>query len=146
MKRIRTEARLNHPPEQVWDVLADFDRYAQWNPLNIEAAGAAILGARISMTFRNLANPAGGGLIRQTVRLVACERGRALAWAGNIPLLFRGRHFFELERDGEGTLLRHGEDLDGLIPATFSEARIARDFTPAYAAVNQALAERLAAL
>lgn len=145
MKRIRTTARLDHPPERVWDVLADFDRYSEWNPLNTEARGEARLGARIPMTFLNLARP-GGGVIRQTVRLVACERGRSLAWAGNIPLLFRGRHHFELEPDGEGTILRHGEDLDGLIPATFSDQQIARDFVPAYEAVNQALAKRLAGL
>jgi len=146
MKRIRTTARLDQPPERVWDILADFDRYAEWNPLNIQARGEARLGARIPMTFLNLAKPGGGDVIRQTVRLVACERGRSLAWAGNIPLLFRGRHHFELEPDGEGTLLRHGEDLAGLIPAGFSEAQIAGDFVPAYEAVNQALAQRLAAL
>ena len=48
------------------------------------------------------------------------------------------------QRDrGQG---RYGEDLAGLIPAGFSEAQIAGDFVPAYEAVNQALAQRLAAL
>jgi hypothetical protein len=144
MPLIRTEARIAAPPEAVWDVLADFARYAEWNPLNLEARGEARLGARIPMVFRNLARST--GVIRQTVTLVACERGRSLAWAGAIPLLFRGRHHFELEPDGPGTHLRHGEDLHGLIPATFSAAQIARDFVPAYEAVNRALAERVAAL
>ncbi|WP_304171688.1 SRPBCC domain-containing protein [Phenylobacterium aquaticum] len=144
MPLIRTVALIPALPEKVWDVLADFSRYAEWNPLNLEAHGEARLGARLPMVFRNLARPT--GVVRQTVTLVACERGRSLAWAGRIPLLFNGRHHFELEPEGEGTRLRHGEDLHGLIPATFSAAQISRDFVPAYEAVNRALAERVAAL
>lgn len=144
MPRIRTEAFIPAPPEKVWDVLADFARYAEWNPLNVEASGQAKLGARVSMVFQNLASP--GRLIRQTVTLVACERGRALAWTGRIPLLFNGRHHFVLESEGQGTRLRHGEDLGGLVPMTFSAGRLERDFVPAYEAVNRALAERVAAL
>lgn len=144
MHLIRTEAMIAAPPEKVWDVLADFDRYAEWNPLNLEARGVARPGARIPMVFRNLARPT--GVIRQTVTLVACERGRGLAWAGRIPILFNGRHHFELEPEGQGTRLRHGEDLGGLIPSGFSAGQIARDFVPAYEAVNRALAERVAAL
>jgi hypothetical protein len=34
--------------------------------------------------------------------------------------------------------------LGGLLPATWSKAKIARDFTPAYEAVNVALARRVA--
>jgi len=46
-------------------VLADFDSYAEWNPLNIRAEGIARAGARIPMTFINPARP--GSTIDQTV-------------------------------------------------------------------------------
>jgi hypothetical protein len=36
--------------------------------------------------------------------------------------------------------------MSGLIPLTFSAARIERDFVPAYEAMNRALAERVASL
>lgn len=144
MHLIRTEALIPASPEAAWAVLADFDRYAEWNPLNLRARGEARPGAKVAMTFRNLARPS--GTIDQTVTLVACEPGRSLAWAGWVPLLFRGRHHFTLTPEGQGTRLVHGEDLGGLIPMTFSKAQIARDFVPAYAAVNTALAARVAAL
>lgn len=143
MPKIRTEILLDAPPDRVWALLADFDRYAEWNPLNIRAAGRAEPGAKIRMTFLNLAQP-GGATIDQTVTLTTCEPGRALAWSGRIPLLFNGRHHFTLTAEGGGTRLAHGEDLGGLIAATFSAERIARDFVPAYEAVNRALAARLA--
>lgn len=145
MHAIRTEAVIPASPERVWAVLADFALYREWNPLNLEARGEARLGARVPMVFRNLAG-APGSVIRQTVRIVAAEPGRELAWAGNVPLLFRGRHGFLLTPEGTGTRLVHTEALSGLLPATWSAARIARDFTPAYEAVNVALAARVASL
>lgn len=143
---IRTQALIPAAPEAVWAVLADFERYAEWNPLNLEAHGTAVLGAKIPMVFRNLASKTPGATISQTVTLVTCDPGKALAWAGSVPLLFRGRHHFTLSPEGRGTRLLHGEDLRGLIPLTFSKAQIARDFVPAYEAVNVALAARVAAL
>ncbi|MBP6545424.1 MAG: SRPBCC domain-containing protein [Phenylobacterium sp.] len=146
MHRIRTQAVIAASPQAVWAVLADFARYPDWNPLNLEAHGEARLGAKIPMVFRNLASARRGATISQTVTLVACEPGKSLAWAGHVPLLFRGRHHFTLEAVAGGTRVLHGEDLRGLIPLTFSKAQIARDFTPAYEAVNIALAARVAAV
>ena len=93
------------------------------------------------MTFLQL--PSTEKTIDQTVTVTTCEPGRALAWSGSIPLLFKGRHHFTLTGNAEGTLLEHGEDLGGLIPATISRAVVAEQFVPAYAAVNAALAARL---
>jgi hypothetical protein len=143
MKTIRTEAFIPAPPARVWAVLTDFEAYAEWNPLNIRAGGEARPGGRIRTTF---VNPAGkpGATVTQTVTLTTFEPERALAWSGNVPLLFRGRHHFTLTPDGEGTRLLHGEDLSGLIAMTFSDAILAEKFVPWYEAVNRALAERVA--
>ena len=61
------------------------------------------------------------------------------------PWLFTGRHRFELSPSNGGTELKHNEDLSGLIPLTFSAARVARQ-KAAYEAMNEALAERVAAI
>ena len=144
MKRIRTTARIAFPPAAVWAVLADLNAYPEWNPLNIWAEGEAGVGARIPMRFVD----AGGGkgrIVAQTVTITECEAPRRLAWVGHIPLLFTGRHFFELEEDEGATLLTHGEVLSGLIPLSFSASRIERQ-RAAYEAMNRALAERVAAM
>ena len=143
MHQIRAESIVPASPEQVWAVLADIARYGEWNPLNLEVDGEAKVGTRARMVFRNLA---GQGVIRQTVRIVAAEPGRELAWSGHVPLLFAGRHGFLLTPHADGTHVLHTELLGGLLPATWSKAKIARDFVPAYEAVNMALAERLADL
>jgi hypothetical protein len=140
MKRIRTRHRIDFPPPQVWAVLTDFSAYAVWNPLNVWADGEARLGAPVAMRFVD----AGGGkgkLIAQTVTITDCVPERRLEWVGRTPLLFTGRHFFELIPSG-GTELVHGEDLSGLVPMTFSRRRIERQ-KAAYQAMNAALADRV---
>lgn len=144
MKRIRTSHWIPSPPEPVWAVLSDFDRYAEWNPLNLWAQGEARLGARVPMRFVD----AGGGkgkIMEQTVTVTACDPPRRLEWVGRIPLLFTGRHFFELEAERGGTRLVHGEDLSGLIPMFFSADRISRQ-RAAYGAMNRALERRVSLL
>jgi hypothetical protein len=143
MKTIRTEAFIPATPARVWAVLTDFDAYAEWNPLNVKASGEGRPGGKIRTTF---VNPAGGpgATVTQTVTLTTFEPERALAWSGNVPLLFRGRHHFTLAPEGEGTRLLHGEDMSGLIAMTFSDAILAEKFAPYYEAVNRALAERVA--
>ena len=141
MKRIRTRHRIDSPPALVWAVLTDFRSYAKWNPLNVWADGDARPGARVAMRFVD----AGGGkgkVIAQTVTVTDCVPERRLEWVGRIPLLFTGRHFFELRQGRAGTELVHGEDLSGLVPMTFSKRRIERQ-KAAYQAMNAALADRV---
>jgi hypothetical protein len=143
---IRTECVIPAPPAKVWAVLADFASWPAWNPLNLEAHGEAKVGARVPMVFRDLPNSKPGAVIRQTVTIVAAEPGRELAWAGHVPIVFKGRHGFLLTlRDG-GTHVLHTEALSGLLPAMWSAEKIANEFVPAYEAVNISLAARVAAL
>lgn len=141
LKRIRTQHPIAASPDQVWAVLADFRRYAEWNPLNVWADGEANLGSRVQMRFVD----AGGGkgkVVAQTVIVTGCDLNRYLEWTGRVPMLFTGRHFFELMPDDGHTLVRHGEDLSGLMPALFSDERIDRQ-KAAYEAMNLALEKRV---
>jgi hypothetical protein len=138
--KLVTQRLLPHPPERVWSVLADFERYSEWNPLNLSARGQAELGARVPMTFINPGRE--GATVSQTVTVVSCEPPRRLAWRGHIPLLFTGIHFFELARSGDGTLLYHGEELSGLVPWTWSRERLAKQ-RASYELMNDALERRL---
>lgn len=144
MHHIRTEAVIPAPPEEVWAVLTDFDRFAAWNPLNIKAAGRPSVGARVPMTFVNPAKD--GATVSQKVTITVCEPNAKLEWIGRVPILFTGRHFFHLTPMGGGTHLSHGEDQTGLIAWSFSQEVIDGKFVPVYKAFNVALAARIAQL
>ena len=141
-KRVLTSIYLPHAPERVWAVLADFARYAEWNPLNVAASGEARVGARVAMRFVNPARP--GRTISHSVTVTRADPGRALGWCGRIPLLFTGDHLFELRPEADGTRLTHSETLSGLIPWRLTDEQIETLFVPAYEACNRALAMRLA--
>jgi hypothetical protein len=144
MKKIRTQAFIPFPAQDVWKVLADFEAYSEWNPLTIRARGEARLGARAAMAFIHPARP--GRVIEQTVTITSCTPGKKLAWVGAVPLIFRGHHFFDLEPEGGGTQLTHGEDVSGLVTWTFTAEVLQQSFVPAYQRMNEALEKRVAAL
>jgi hypothetical protein len=143
MHAIRTEAFIPASPEAIWRVLTDFDRFHEWNPLNIKAKGKPSLGARIPMTFLNPAKA--GATVSMTVKITRFEPNRVLEWLGHVPIVFKGRHIFELTPEGAGTRLLHGEDQSGLIAKGNSADVIRTKFVPAYEAMNEALARRLSA-
>ena len=83
-----------------------------------------------------------GRVMRQVVRITAADPPRKLEWLGRIPVLFSGRHFFELTPSANGTDLEHGELISGLVPALWGKRRIELQ-RRAYEDFNEALAGRL---
>lgn len=145
MPLVRTECLIPADAAAVWAVLTDFARYSEWNPVNIEARGEAKPGERIFTRFRNLAGDP-RKTVGQTVRIVACEPERELAWVGAVPLLFKGRHGFQLIAEPGGTRIVQTEVLTGLMPRIWGQRLIRKNFLPAYAEVDRALAARVALL
>ena len=141
MRLVRTEAVIPASAERVWAVLTDFSRYAEWNPLNTSAKGEGHLGARIPMTIFNPLEP--GKPMQMTMTISMFEPGKALAWVGSIPLIFRGEHSFALTPEGGGTRIEHSEAISGLIARRITAEVVSQKFAPAYEAMNRALAERL---
>ncbi len=111
-------------PQRVWAVLAGFDRYAEWHPLNIRAEGEA----EARRTRQDALRGCGGGRQGQghcpNGRRGRMRAGRASRLDRSHSAAVLGRHFFEPV--SEGTALIHGEDLSGLIRLTFSAARVDR--------------------
>lgn len=102
--------------QRVWDVLTDFDRYEDWNPFMIRAAGRAAAGNRLTITMR----PEGGRGVRMRPRVLEAEPGRRLRWLGRlgVPGLFDGEHVFTIEPLGPGRvrLVNHERFRGVLVP------------------------------
>src|SRR5262249_6943795 len=95
MRELQTEIEIAAPAERVWQVLADFGAYPEWNPFIRRVTGEARTGARLEAHFQP--EGARGMTFRPTV--LNAEPNRELRWLGRLwlPGLFDGEHAFVLE-------------------------------------------------
>jgi hypothetical protein len=98
MRAIQTEIGIDRPSAAVWAVLADIDRWAEWNPF-ARAKGRLALGERLEVEIR----PPGGKPMSFRPTIVRLDRGVELRWLGHlgIPGVFDGEHGFRIEPEGD---------------------------------------------
>jgi len=111
----RVEAAIDAPPQTIWDVLVDFDRYGEWNPFTPQVLATLEPGAAIEITV-NL----GAKQVVQMEEMVEVTPPKRLVWKTTWggPLLLRARRTQWLEpRDDGGTLYISEDVMHGpLVP------------------------------
>jgi hypothetical protein len=138
MKEIHTEIEINASPARVWEILADFARFPEWNPLVPEASGELRPGGRLRVRV-----VAGREMIFRPV-VTAFEPQRVLAWRGVTLLgaLFTGEHRFAIEPlSAEKVRFVHSEVFSGLLVPLLAST-LERDARPAFERMNRALKAR----
>ncbi len=127
--------RLDADPVRVYDVLADFGRWSEWNP-TFRARGVAAVGARLLILPRStpLVLPA---------RVRVADRGVALSWGGGGPLGAEAEHTLRLEATDDGCILHHQEVFEG--PLAVVTRLVKGVLDGRYAAMDDALEARLSA-
>ena len=105
--RSRREIDVAAPPDVVWDVLTDFDRWQEWNPevKSMSFDGPLAPGAM----FRWKAGP---GTIVSTVEEV--DRPRYIRWRGR-TLSISAIHEWRFERRDGGTHVETDESFSGML-------------------------------
>lgn len=85
---------LDASPNELWAVLADTDRYSEWNPSIIESSGTVAAGEKLHNTVIF-----GEGTMTFTLTILTAEPGRELMWAGRmwVPGLVDAEYSFRLE-------------------------------------------------
>lgn len=111
--RLHTEIDIAAAPEIVWDILTELDRYPDWNPFIVSAAGELVVGERL----KNRLHPPGGKAMTFTPTLTIVEPSRTLEWLGHLGVrgIFDGRHRFELVATPDGTRLVQREEFSGAL-------------------------------
>ncbi len=141
VREIATEIEIDGSARRIWEVLADFAAYPHWNPFLLKVDGVPRTAQRIRFWFelpRGFRAPACATVLK-------ADHGRELRWAGSIPGLLRGEHYFVIERTGAARFrFRHGEIFSGLfLPIVWPILRgCGREV---YEAMNVALKERVEA-
>jgi hypothetical protein len=98
--QLRTEVEIDREPEQVWQVLSDFRRYAEWNPFIQSVDGELAVGARLAV----IETPPNGSERSYRATLTVLDPGRELRWLGKfwVSGLFDGERFVQLRATNTG--------------------------------------------
>ncbi|HET7570944.1 MAG TPA: SRPBCC domain-containing protein [Gammaproteobacteria bacterium] len=140
-KTVWSEIVIAAPPADVWKVLTNTARYAEWNPFIVRLEGRLELGQRLDATLALKPDRQ----LRFRPVVVRVIDGRELRWIGHAGFagLFDGEHSLALEpEEGGRTRVVHQEIFRGiLVPFLwpFLKHRIERGF----AAMNEALRRRV---
>lgn len=94
-RELITSVEIDAPPQVVWQILTDFDRFPQWNPFIRSVSGEAKQGEQLQVQIQS---PSGNGMTFAPVVLVA-DPGRELCWLGRflLPGIFDGEHYFYIK-------------------------------------------------
>ena len=85
MEHFEATSHIDAPPERVWEVLADTERWPEWDSGVVAVEGEAAPGGKVKITSE--VNPKRA----YPVKVSEFDPPRRMAWTGGIPLgLFRG--------------------------------------------------------
>jgi hypothetical protein len=117
---IITSIIINATPENVWNILSDFDNYGQWNPFITSIVGDIKVGNFLQVTIA----PPNGSAMKFKPTLLVANPQKELRWKGKLLLkgLFDGEHFFNIvdNKDGSLTFLQ-GEKFTGILVLFFKK-------------------------
>ena len=140
MRNLETEIIISASPQQIWQVLLDFEKYPEWNPF-IRIEGTAKVGSKLKNTMQL------EGRSPQVFKpeVVVVEEQRELRWLGKLFIsgLFDGEHYFRLEPvDDRTTRLVHGENFSGILVGILLKM-IGKETLAAFERMNNALKQRV---
>jgi len=137
VKEVRTEIEINADPGKVWKILADFEKYDQWNPFINRIVGQAKEGGKIEIYIET----PGGKKRKYGPTVTKVEQGSELRWLGK-SLLLNGEHIFTIEQLQAGRVrFVHREVFDGLLTLIFGRS-LDIDVRQGFEEMNRALKEK----
>ncbi|MEW6605349.1 MAG: SRPBCC domain-containing protein [Thermoproteota archaeon] len=137
MKELHTEIEISASLETVWDIIADFAKYEEWNPFINKVTGQTKQGSKIEI---HIQTPAGKKR-KYEPTVTKVDNGRELRWMGKSWLL-NGEHIFTIEPLQEGKVrFVHREVFDGLLTGFFGNS-LDTDIRKGFEEMNRALKER----
>lgn len=107
---IRTAVEIEAPPNEVYEVLADLERYPEWNPYHRKIEGDFDEGAAMKIYVTR----PDGKEVKVPPHMMRIVKNKEMTWGGGIKGIFYGVHSFTITPQSNGnTLLQQDEDFSG---------------------------------
>lgn len=132
---IKTAIEINAKPEQVWNILLDFESYPKWNPFISAITGNAEEGAYLSVAIGNMT-------FRPQV--LQNKKPSEFRWLGHLWFkgLFDGEHVFKITQLTENKILfEQNEHFKGIL-VPFFKSKLNKETKQGFEAMNKALKGR----
>ncbi len=138
---VETRVLIAAPPEAVWRVLTDLERWSEWNTMIRYEGGRLAVGERL--VLRLTPRSGAGYAFRPTV--TALDAPRRLAWVGRtgVPGIFDGAHGYTLRPVDGATELIDREVYSGLLAPVVERTAAMRDAPAGFAEWDLALKRRV---
>lgn len=133
-KTIKTSIPIQASSRRVWQILTDFEKYPDWNPLLGYVKGEVTPGNRIEIL-------ADGQRFKPLV--LEYQPERSLRWLGTFLFkgVFDGEHIFRIEDQGDGSVIfYHEENFNGVLVGLMAK-KLDTHFKSLFLAMNQKLKE-----
>ena len=143
MRELRAAIQISVPIDQVWRILTDFDRWADWNPMVTQASGSASVRSKLNITMRG---PASKGAMKYQPTVLEVNPPKNLRWRATMMggLLFTNDRIFELKEKNGGTEFINIEKFSGLMVPLFWN-KMNQFVVPMLEKMNAALKDRMEA-
>lgn len=136
-KGVDAQLTIPAPPEEIWAVLMDGERYGEWNPVLVEVEGEFRQGA--DLTYQMMTES--GEPAEVGAHVVLLDPERELNQAGGYWGILTFDHHWILEPVEGGTRVTQHEDYEGIGVLFFDPGW----FEAAYGRGNHALADQVVA-
>ena len=117
-RQLITSIEIDAPPNVVWEILTEFERFDLWNPFIRSIDGKAAAGQKLEIKVK----PPGGKLMTFRPVVLVADPGLELRWLGRVLFsgIFDGEHRFQIEPLSDRRVrFVHSERFSGLLVPFF---------------------------
>ena len=134
-KQVKTSINIQASRETIWNILTDFEKFAEWNPFVKSLTGDVKVGNRIEVNLQGMTFKP---------KVLAFEEKSEFKWIGHLWVkgLFDGEHWFYLTENEDGTThFEHSETFNGILVPLFSK-KLDTEIKAGFEEMNARLKER----
>lgn len=138
MQTIQTEIDIEAPPEKVWSIISEVDKWHEWSPTINASEGKAEIGSVVTITM--MSKEPGKDGPKYNPEIIQMEEPTYFHWRAHMMagFIFTNEKIIELEKTESGTKVIHKETFKGLMAAAM-KGQMEKGVSPMLNLMNDAL-------
>lgn len=138
MQIVTTEIEIQAPPEKVWSILTDIEKWDEWSPTINASEGKAVVGSSVAITM--MSKEVGKDGPKYNPVIIQMEEPNYFHWRAHMMagFIFTNDKIIELKKTDTGTMVTHKETFKGLM-AALMKGQMEKGVPPMLNMMNDAL-------